>query len=104
MTDMEIDPRLERLVWKSLGLKTVRQIAEETGLTPDAIFAIKRELYESVDVLSVEQKKQKFIVMLEEIAHDTKEDYDNAPYEFKSGLMNSSIAAMKTIMVELNHT
>ena len=40
MTDMEIDPRLERLVWKSLGLKTVRQIAEETGLTPDAIFAI----------------------------------------------------------------
>lgn len=104
MTDMEIDPRLERLVWKSLGLKTVRQIAEETGLTPDAIFAIKRELYESVDVLSVEQKKQKFIVMLEEIAHDTKEDYDNAPYEFKSGLMNSSIAAMKTIMVELNRT
>ena len=104
MTDMEIDPRLERLVWKSLGLKTVRQIAEETGLTPDAIFAIKRELYESVDVLSVEQKKQKFSVMLEEIAHDTKEDYDNAPYEFKSGLMNSSIAAMKTIMVELNRT
>ena len=57
-----------------------------------------------MDVLSVEQKKQKFIVMLEEIAHDTKEDYDNAPYEFKSGLMNSSIAAMKTIMVELNRT
>lgn len=104
MTDMEIDPRLERIVWKSLGMKSVRQIAEETGLAPDAIFAIKRELYESVDVLSVEQKKQKFIVMLEEIAHDTKEDYDNAPYEFKSGLMNSSIAAMKTIMVELNRT
>lgn len=102
--EIEIDPRLERIVWKSLGLKSVRQIAEETGLAPEQIFAIKRELYEGVDVLSVEQKKQKLIVMLEEIAHDTKEDYDKAPFEFKSGLMNSSIAAMKTIMVELNRT
>lgn len=104
MTDMEIDPRVERLVWKGLGLKTVRQIAEETGLQPEQIFAIKRDLFESVDSLTVEQKKQKLIVMLEEIAHDTKEDYDKAPFEFKSGLMNSSIAAMKTIMVELNRT
>lgn len=104
MTDMEIDPRVERLVWKSLGLKTVRQIAEETGLQPEQIFAIKRDLFESVDSLTVEQKKQKLIVMLEEIAHDTKEDYDKAPFEFKSGLMNSSISAMKTIMVELNRT
>lgn len=104
MTDMEIDPRVERLVWKSLGLKTVRQIAEETGLQPEQIFAIKRDLFESVDVLTVEQKKQKLIVMLEEIAHDTKEDYEKAPFEFKSGLMNSSISAMKTIMVELNRT
>lgn len=102
--EIEIDPRLERIVWKSLGLKSVRQIAEETGLAPEQIFAIKRELYEGVDDLSVAQKKQKLIVMLEEIAHDTKEDYDKAPFEFKSGLMNSSIAAMKTIMVELNRT
>lgn len=102
--EIEIDPRIERIVWKGLGLKTVRQLAEETGLQPEQIFAIKRDLYESVDVLTVEQKKQKLIVMLEEIAHDTKEDYDKAPFEFKSGLMNSSIAAMKTIMVELNRT
>lgn len=100
--DIEIDPRIERIVWKGLGLKTVRQLADDTGLQPDQIYALKRELYESVDVLTTQQKKHKLLVTLEEIAHTTQEDYDAAPYEFKAGLANSAIAAMKTIMVELN--
>lgn len=100
--DIEIDPRIERVIWKGLGLKTVRQLADDTGLQPDQIYALKRELYESVDVLTTQQKKHKLLVTLEEIAHTTQEDYDAAPYEFKAGLANSAIAAMKTIMVELN--
>lgn len=102
MTDIEIDPRVERTIWKSLGLKSVRQIAQETGLEPDQVYAIKRELYDGVDELTIQQKKHKLLVTLEEIAHTTQADYDNAPYEFKAGLANSAIAAMKTIMVELN--
>lgn len=97
-----IDPRIERIIWKGLGLKTVRQLADDTGLQPDQIYAIKRDLYESVDELTVQQKKHKLLVTLEEIAQATQEDYDAAPYEFKAGLANSAIAAMKTIMVELN--
>lgn len=104
MTDMEIEPRLEKIVWKSLGVKSVRQISEETGLAPEQIFAIKREVLDAVDVLTVQEKKQKLLVTLEEIAQTTQEDYANAPWEFKSGLANSAIASMKTIMVELNRT
>lgn len=102
MTDIEIDPRIYRVLWKGLGVKTVRELATETGLEPDQIYAIKRDLYESVDELTVQQKKHKLLVTLEEIAQATQEDYDAAPYEFKAGLANSAIAAMKTIMVELN--
>ena len=104
MTEMEIDPRVEKIVWRALGVKSVRQIAEETGLAPEQIFAIKREMLDAVDVLSVQEKKQKLLVTLEEIAQTTQEDYANAPWEFKSGLANSAIASMKTIMVELNRT
>lgn len=100
--DIEIDPRIYRVLWKGLGVKTVRQLATDTGLEPDQIYAIKRDLYESVDELTVQQKKHKLLVTLEEIAQSTQEDYDAAPYEFKAGLANSAIAAMKTIMVELN--
>lgn len=102
MTDIEIDPRIERIIWKGLGVKSVRRLADETGLDPDEIYAIKRDLYESVDELTVQQKKHKLLVTLEEIAHATQEDYDAAPYEFKAGLANSAITAMKAMMVELN--
>ncbi|USH44477.1 DNA binding protein [Microbacterium phage Cassita] len=103
MTD-EIDPRIERIIWRGLGLKTIRQLSEETGLPPEKIHAIKRELFESVDVLTTQQKKHRLMVVLEEIAQATQEDYDNAPYEFKAGLANSAIASMKTMMTELNRT
>lgn len=102
MTDIEIDPRIERIIWKGLGLKNVRQLAEETGLQPDQIYALKRELYESVDVLTTQQKKHRLMVTLEEIAQQTQKDYADAPFEFKSGLANSAISSMKTMMVELN--
>lgn len=100
--DIEITPRVEELVWKNLGVKSARQIATETGLKPDQVLAIKQRLLDEVDVLTVQQKRQKLIIDLQDIAKRTQEDYDNAPYEFKSGLMNSSVAAMKTVLVELN--
>lgn len=102
MTDIEIDPRLEKIVWRSLGVKSVRQIAEETGLNPEQIFAVKREMLDAVDVLTVQEKKQKLLMTLEEIAQRTQKDYADAPFEFKSGLANSAISSMKTMIVELN--
>lgn len=100
MTD-EIDPRIYRIVWKRLGNRSTRQIAEETGLTPEQVFALKREMVEGVDDLTILQKKHKLLVELEEIAQDARDAADSASDEFRAGLYNSSIAAMKTMLTEL---
>lgn len=102
MSDIEISEREETLVWRGLGRKSARQMAEELGVTPERVMQIKRHLIDSVDILSIQEKRTKLLVDLQEIAAKTQHDYDNAPYEFKSGLMNSSVAAMKTVLAELN--
>lgn len=99
-----VDDRTKRLIWKRLGIRSARQIAEETGLAVDVVIRTRNEMLEAVDDLTIQQAKQKLIADLQDIATKTQEDYDEAPFEFKAGLMNSSIAAMKTILVELNRT
>lgn len=102
--ELAVDERTQRLIWKRLGTRSARQISEETGLPVDQVIRIRNEMLDAVDDLTIKQSKQKLIADLQDIATKTQEDYDDAPYEFKAGLMNSSIAAMKTILVELNRT
>lgn len=99
--EFTIDPRIERQVWKALGIKPLKQIAEETGLTRDQIIRIREELLTSVDDLTVMQKRQKLIISLEEMSQAAREDYDKAPYEFKSGLLNSAVSAIGKVQAEL---
>lgn len=102
MTDMEIDPRLEKIVWRSLGLKSVRQISEETGLAPEQIFAIKREMLDSVDVLTVQEKRTKILVAMEQLAQDALDRADGASDEFAAGMLNAARGAMKDMLTEFN--
>ena len=98
----EIDSRIEKIVWKGLGRRSARQIAEEAGISPEVVLRVKRQLLDSVDVLTIQEKRQKLLVDLQDMAETAREDYEKATYEFKAGLMNSSIAAIKAVMVELN--
>jgi DNA polymerase III alpha subunit (gram-positive type) len=102
MTDMEIDPRLEKIVWRSLGMKSVRQISEETGLAPEQIFAIKREMLDSVDVLTVQEKRTKILVAMEQLAQDALDRADGASDEFAAGMLNAARGAMKDMLTEFN--
>lgn len=99
---VEVTERLERTIWKRLGNKSTVQIAKETGLDPETVQRVKRELMEGVDDLTIAQKKQKLIIELESIAQDAREEAENATHEFKAGLYNSAIAGIKAMMVELN--
>lgn len=99
--EFEIDPRIERQVWKALGIKPLKQIAEETGLSRDQIIRIREELLSSVDDLTIQQKRQKYMISLEEMSQAAREDYDKAPFEFKSGLLNSAISAIKAVQAEV---
>lgn len=101
---VKVDERTQRLIWKRLGTRSARQISEETGLPVDLVIRTRNEMLDAVDDLTIKQAKQKLIGDLQEIASTAKEDYDESPWEFKSGLLNSSIAAMKAVLVELNRT
>lgn len=98
----EARERIERLVWAGLGVKPVRQIADETGISPDEVFRIKRELLEAVDVLSITEKRQKLLVELESMARDARERAERMPDEFFAGAVNSSVSAIKAMQAELS--
>lgn len=102
--DIEIDPRIERIIWKGLGVRTVRQMAEETGLSPEQIFAIKREMLEAVDVLTVQEKRQKILVDMEKLAQDALDRAEDSSDEFFAGMMNAARGAMKDMLTALNQT
>src|SRR5690606_38089768 len=99
-----LDDRVRGLIWRGMGVESARETAEKVGMKPDEVLRIRKELLDSVDALTVQQKRQKLIVDLQDIAQRVQEDYDSAPWEFKAGLMNSGISAMKTVLVELNRT
>ena len=94
--------RIDKAIWKSIGIKSVRQIADETGLKPEEVLRRKNELLEEIDDLTIAQIRQRTTIDLQSIARKTQEDYDAAPFEFKSGLMNSAVAAMKVVLQEMN--
>lgn len=105
MTDLEeyeIDPRLVSQVWQGLGLKPLKQIADETGLSRDQIIRLREEMLSSVDDLTIQQKRQKLIMSLEEMAQEARAAFDNADYEFKAGLINASVGAISKVLAELN--
>lgn len=100
--DIEIDSRIEKIVWRSLGVKSVRQIADETGLTPEQIFKVKREMLDAVDVLTVQEKRTKILVAMEQLAQDALDRADGASDEFAAGMLNAARGAMKDMLTEFN--
>lgn len=97
----ELDPRIQRTIWRGLGIKSARQMADETGLDAEQIVLIKKELIDNVDILTINQRRQKMMVNLEQYANEAHDAATNAPAEFKAGLMNTAVAAMKELVRQL---
>lgn len=93
--------RIENIVWRGLGVKSARQIATEAGIAPDEVLRIKRELLDSVDVLTIAEKRQKLVVELQKLANDARERSERISDEFFAGTVNASVGAMKTVLTEL---
>ena len=93
--------RVDELIWRGAGVKSVRKIAEETGLKPEEVLRRKNELLDEVDPLTIQQTRQRLIIDLQRIARKTQEDYEASPFEFKAGLVNSAVASMKLVLAEM---
>lgn len=93
--------RADRLIMRHVGRKPVSEIAQMAGMKPEEVLRRKSDLINSIDVLTVQEKRAKIMYELDELAANARERAENAVDEFFSGMLNSSVAAMKTVLVEL---
>lgn len=93
--------RADRLISRYIGRRSIREIAEMTGMRPEEVMNRKSEIINNVDVLTVQEKRAKLLYELDELAADARERAKDTSDEFLSGMLNSSVSAMKVILVEL---
>lgn len=93
--------RIDELIWRGIGTKSVRQIADDAGVRPDEVLRRKSELLDEIDVLTIQEKRVRLMVQLQELANTAQGDYDASPWEFKAGLLNAAASSIKTVLQEL---
>lgn len=98
------DTRIERHIWRNIGKKNARQMAQELGVSPDDILRVKMTLVDSVDELTIQVQRAKLLSTLQELADDAQErarDTDDRNY---AGMVNSATASIKALLTELNRS
>lgn len=95
------EERISEIIWRYIGLKSVREIASLTGLKPEEVLRLKNELLDGVDVLSIEQKRQRLLIELDGMARDARDRAQKASDEFYAGTVNAASGAIKTMLAEL---
>lgn len=93
--------RIDEIIWRHIGQKSVREIADLTGLKPEEVLRRKNELMDGVDVLSIEQKRQRLLIELDGMARDARDRARVMSDEFYAGTVNASAGAIKTMLNEL---
>lgn len=98
----DVDDRILRIIWRNVGVKPIREIAELTGLPPERVMRIRQELRDSIDAISVAEKQFKILTELEAVMNDVRDKIDKVQDERNyAGIVNSFINATKTLNVEL---
>lgn len=93
--------RIDRLIVAAYGKKSARQLAEETGLSAEELLQRKQELVDSVDELTILMQKHSLIGDLQDVAEEAKNAAKNSQDEFKAGLYNARVAAIKLLLTQL---
>lgn len=97
----EDNKRVRSVVWRHLGVKSAREIAELAGVSPDVVLRVKRDLLDEVDDLTIQEKRLRIVVELDQMARETRERAQRVDDEFFSGAINSSVNALKAVLAEL---
>lgn len=106
MNDSEsTDNRITKYVWRHIGKKSAREMAEELNVAPEDILRVKRDLVESVDDITISIHKMKLLASLQELADDAQERSRNVSDERNySGMVNAASGAIDKLLKELNRT
>lgn len=100
----EIDESMERadqIIMRHIGRKPVSEIANLIGWKPEQVLRRKTELISNIDVLTVQEKRVKLMYELDELSAEARERAQGTIDEYYAGMLNSSVSAMKTVLVEL---
>lgn len=103
----QVDERLRRAIWRSLGHKSVRQVSEDTGLPVEVVMATKRELLDEIDSLTIQEHVAKNIAMLSEIselAMSHARGMSSNPEAQRSlgPVLSSAIQAARAVITQMN--
>lgn len=93
--------RVDRIIWRHIDVKTVREIAEMTGEKPEYILRRKNELVTEIDSLTIKQKRTRLLTELDGMARDARDRASKASDEFYAGMINSSTSPIKIMLAEL---
>lgn len=94
--------RIDSIIWRFIGRKPVSQIAILAGIKPEEVLRRKKELLEEVDELTIQEKQQKILIELDQIAVEARERASRTSDEYYAGMINAAVSSMKAILVELN--
>jgi len=101
--DYADDERVNRAIRKGLmSSKTVRQMAEETGLKPQDVLKKKTEILEGVDVLTIQEKRALFMMELSDMSREVRERAGRTVDEYYAGMINASTGNIKLMLSELS--
>lgn len=64
----EDNEHVRSIVWKHLGSKNAREVAELAGVTPDVVMRIKKDLLDTTDSLTVQQHQTRILKLVDETA------------------------------------
>lgn len=93
--------RIDEMIWKHIGLKPAREIADMAGIKPEEVLRRKNELIDEVDVLTLQQKRQRLMIELDGMARDARDRASTTSDEFYAGTINAASGAIKTMLAEL---
>lgn len=108
MTDLvpagEADKRTQRAIWRGMTTKSVRQLADETGLSMEATLRIRNELLDAVDALTIDQRRTKLLVDIQAISDRAREEFESTQdARSKAPLLATAVSAMKVVLNELRN-
>lgn len=103
LTAPSLDERTRSQVIRLLGTKTVRQIAERVGVSPDVVLQVKQDIVDSMDALTIEEHVAKAFVDLQSVTAMAMAEFQSTDdARSKAPLLATAVGATKTTMQMLD--
>lgn len=94
--------RVEAIIWDGMTKKSIRELAEMTGLPDREVLAIRNGMLGAVDALTIDQRRMKLIIDLQAISDAAFEEFERTTdSRSKAPLLSAATQSMKTILDQL---